>query len=139
MKTVFSSSFRLVLFASAVVALTFSSCKKEEDDVTTEAPTFRGTKIDYNALTNTTPYNNIYFVDQNGDSTVDRRDGQDRLKMVKAINDYIRTASNAGTATLSSSTLYHMFTNTGSPFTGVYVGLNTSPLSLRGATSTSKS
>lgn len=143
MKTVNPNNFRLALLACMMSCLVMVSCKKKKDDEVTpdtnsDAPAFRGTKIDYNVLTATTSYNNTYFVNSNGDSTVDRTEGHNRLKMIRAIDAYAKTSANAGTATLSASVFADMFSNSNSPFTGTYAPLNTAAEQVRDVTATSK-
>jgi hypothetical protein len=122
------------------VTLLVASCKKKKDEETdpvVESNTsFRGVTIDYNALTATTPYNNDYFKDANGDSTIDRAEGQNRLRMLKGLDAYAKTGNNA--VLVSSTTLGNMFTNTASPFVTPYEAMNSVPQQLRDVTATSK-
>lgn len=130
----------LILTTLAIILLAWGCKKKKVDEINpapTVTPTFRVTKIDYNLLTSTTPYNNAYFVDANGDSTVNRLEGHNRLRMIKAIDAYAKTASGTGTATLSASVFADMFANNNSPFTGIYSDLNTSDEEVRNVTAMS--
>lgn len=143
MRTVKPNTFRLLLLACMMSCLVMVSCKKKKDDEVTptpdtETPTFRGTKIDYNVLTATTNYNNSYFVNSSGDTTVDRTEGHNRLKIIRAMDAYAKTSANAGTAMLSASVFANMFENSNSPFTGTYTPLNTAAEQVRDVTATSK-
>lgn len=140
MKLISHTSLRLALVGLTMIGLAVTSCKKKKEDEVTpaETPTFRGTKIDYNVLTSTTPYNNSYFVNSNGDSTVDRLDGQNRLRMIRAIDAYAKLP-NAATSEVDAAVLENMFANVNSPFTGSYADLNSSTLKVREITATSMS
>jgi hypothetical protein len=146
MKLSAHTSLRIALVGLTAMCLVISSCKKKKDDEVTpideetETPTFRVTKIDYNVLTSTTPYNNTYFVNSTGDSTVDRLDGQNRLRMLRAIDAYAKLPNNASSPSqVDATVLENMFANVGSPFSGVYADLNTSTLNVREITALSKS
>ncbi len=131
-----------ILLLFVAVSILSVSCKKKEDDPTpTQAFSLR-TKIPYEYLSSSTPYNapgSLTFVDALGDSTVDRSEGRVRLRMLKAIDAYAKTSSGAGTAVLDATVLSNMFFNTGSPFTGDYTDLNSSTLQIRNVTASSKS
>jgi hypothetical protein len=120
----------------AFTALT--SCKKSTEDE--PAPAVNA--IDYNYLTSNTPYNQegsrLLFVNAKGDSTVDRTEGRVRLRMLKALDAYCKTASGTGTAELDALVLSNMFSNNASPFTGLYTDLNSSTLQIKNVTATSK-
>lgn len=128
--------FSRVLLVSVAVAILAVSCKKKDEDPTPEPAIY------YSNLSSLTPYNTpdaLLFVNANGDSTVDRTEGRVRLRMLKAIDAYCKTASGTGTATLSATVLTNMFSNTGSPFTGAYTDLNASTLQIKNVTAASKS
>lgn len=131
--------FRLIIFIMVLGIAT--SCKKDEEPPAPPEPNTPAlrSRIDYSLLTPTTPYNNPLFVDETGDSTVDRREGQTRLQMIRALDAYAKTSANAGTAILDSSVLENMFANKNSGFTGNYAHLNGSLLQVRNVTAASKS
>jgi hypothetical protein len=130
---------RVIFFALALPFI-FSSCDKDEpkpEPTTSTTPALRD-KVEYSTLTSTTSYVNT-FKDDNNDTTVDRREGQTRLRMIKAIDAYAKTASGTGTATLNATTFENMFANQGNAFTGIYADLNGSLLQVKNVTSASKS
>lgn len=114
----------------AVCLLTFlSSCSNDDDN--NVAPNLR-TKIAYTQLSDTTSYARL-FVDQSGAQTVDLTQGRARLSMIRAMDTYMKTVTQAGaTAALDAAVLKNMFANTGNPFTDA--ALNTSGLQVRSVT-----
>lgn len=121
-----------------LLALAIISC--DDDDAT---PHLR-TAIDYNTLTPDTPYPQL-FVDDDGATTVDLADGNDRHKMFQALN-YYSTSSVSANAHIDAPVLSNMFSNIGDPFTDIststitVVGaeLNTSDVQLRDVVASSK-
>lgn len=113
-----------------LAALSIASCKKSED----AKPNLRAS-FDYAKLTATTDYS-AAFVDSKNATTVDFTTGQNRYKMFQAINAYAGTAT---TTIINANVLKNMLSNTGSPFTGTYVPLNTSGVQLRNIIASSKS
>ena len=105
---------------------------QEED----EQPSLR-TKIDYQTLTPETEYA-TFFVDANGESTVDLTEGHHRLQMFQALNYHSTSNISAGTP-IDATTLENMFSSTGNPFydistTTIEISgseLNSSPVQLR--------
>lgn len=134
------STMRVIFFALALSSI-FSACEKDDpkpEPTTSTTPALRD-KVEYSVLTSTTPYANEFFEDENGDSTVDRREGQARLRMIRAIDAYAKTASGAGTATLTAEAFENMFANKNNGFTGSYTDLNGSLLQVKNVTAASKS
>lgn len=120
------------------ILLGFSSCEKSPDVL----PNLRS-KIDYSLFTASTPYKQ-YFIDAKGDTTVDFKSGNTRYKMFQALNYYLGAAVRDNKA-LDANLMKTMFANSGNSFTDItslkIVGadLNTSGLSLRSITASSKS
>lgn len=116
-----------------ILSLLFvASCKKKENDEE-PSPKYNGirTGIDYNTLTPTTPYKQL-FLDNNGDSVVDLTNGNTRYRMYQALNYYLGAAARDSKA-LDSVVMNNMFSNTGSPFADV-ASLNISGGKLNSAT-----
>lgn len=92
---------------------TLSSCKKE---IIEDKPAEAGirSKIDYNSLTPSTPYKNL-FLDNKGDTVVDLSAGHTRYKMFQALNYYLGAAVRDSKA-IDSLTMKNLFANTGSPY-----------------------
>ncbi|GAL85495.1 hypothetical protein MYP_2724 [Sporocytophaga myxococcoides] len=122
--------------AFLALSLAITACKKDKDDPTPAEPGFRTTKVDYNALTATTSYNSPLFFDNNGDSTVDRTEGRVRLRMLKAIDAYGKSAASE-TKAISATALAGMFENTNNSFVAPYTDLNSSNLQLKSVTASS--
>lgn len=129
---------RFVLVLALIIGLT-TACKKDDGDGTPapSTPTFRVTKIDYNSLTPTTSYKAPFLL-ANGDSTIDRTDGRNRLRMFRALATYISSSITAGTA-IDETKLNNMYANIGSPFDAPYADLNDVDMSIKEATAASKS
>lgn len=104
-----------------LLALTAFSC--DDDDA---KPHLR-TSIDYNTLTSETPYPQL-FVDDNGATTVDLADGNNRHKMFQALN-YHSTSSVSANEHIDAPVLSNMFSNIGNPFTDI----NTDAVTVVGA------
>lgn len=121
---------------TAFVVTTLVSC--DEDEV---APSLRA-KIDYSTLTAETTYADA-FVNAEGTSTVDLSDGNVRLKMFKALNNY-STSSVSANAHIDAAVLKNMFSNTGDPFTDIESmeisgsELNAAPVMLRDVVGSSR-
>ena len=92
--------------------LMFSSCDENEP----AKPGLRAA-IDYSLLTPGTPYADL-FVDADGNQTVDLAEGNVRLKMFRALNDYSSSSISAN-AHIDAAVLKNMFANTGNPFTDI--------------------
>lgn len=122
-----SLQFRFALVILAVAGLT--SCNTEDE----ATPQLR-TKIDYTALTATTPYSSL-FVDETGKTTVDLSNGNNRYKMFQALNTYI-SSSISGNKQVDAAVLKNMYGNTGNPFVDS-TKLNTSGVQLRNVTASS--
>lgn len=110
---------KLNFLAPAITILIFASCEKEE-----ALPNLRAS-ISYSKISDTTPYKSL-FVSNSGDSTVDLKSGNDRLKMFQAVNYYLGEAIR-NNKNLDGSVLKNMFSNSGNPFTDI------SPLNITGA------
>lgn len=95
-------------------------------DDSDEAPNLRST-MDYNTLTPETVYAEA-FVDEDGNSTVDLKEGNLRLKMFQALNYHSTSNVSAGTA-IDESVLLNMFSNTSNPF----YDISTNTISVSGA------
>jgi hypothetical protein len=87
------------------------SCDEDDDKKNLRA------SIDYSVLTAATPYSQL-FVDENGTTTVDLSEGNNRHKMFQALNYYNSSSISAGTH-IDAATLTNMFSNTGNPFTDI--------------------
>jgi Domain of unknown function (DUF4856) len=85
------------------------------------------TSIDYSSLAPETAYSE-QFLDEDGNTTVDLTDGNDRHKMFQALNYYSSSNTSANTH-IDGEILQKMFTNTGNPF----VDISTSTISVVGA------
>ncbi len=117
-----------------IILVATSSCRK---DPTVKPTTTSGIRksIDYNSLTPTTPYKNL-FLDNAGDTVVDLSNGNTRYRMFQALNYYLGAAVR-DSKTLDSILMKNLFSNTGSPFTDIPslkitgAGLNASGLQLR--------
>ncbi len=120
--------------AFLALSLAITACKKDKDDPTPAEPGYRTSKVDYNALTATTSYNSPLFFDNNGDSTVDRTEGRVRLRMLKAIDAYGKSAASE-TKAIFATTLAGMFENTNNSF--IDTDLNSSTLQLKSVTASS--
>jgi len=118
-----------------LLLLTFSACKK--DTPLPQAPPPASGKIDYNALTSETPYNNPLFYNSRGDSTINRAEGSARLFMLKEMDAYMKKAAGTGTEKLSAEKLEGMFANKLGAFSGVYSELD-NKVDLRSVTASSK-
>jgi hypothetical protein len=101
------------------VALSFSC----SDD---ETPSLR-TEVDYSQFTATTEYSSA-FVDANGNTTVDLKDGNYRHKMFQGLNYQSSSAISANTQ-IDGEKLSDMFSNVNDPF----VDVTTSTISIVGA------
>ena len=112
----------IVLVTASLIA-----CSKDDDDNGITPPENLRSAIDYSKLTDTTAYAN-FFADNSRAKTVDLTPGSTQLLMFRAINTYNGTAVGTG-ATLDSTVLKNMFSNTGNPFTDA--ALNTSGVNLR--------
>ncbi len=110
----------LKLMACLLLAFGFSSCNK--DEVT---PGLR-TAIDYNNLTESTPYAQA-FLNETGVTTVDLTEGNSRHRMFQALNYYI-TSSVLENAHIEAPTLKGMFSNVGNPF----FNISTTTISISG-------
>lgn len=134
--TTFKNHFILGLVL--IIGLT-TACKKKEDDPEPEkqVPAFRTNPIDYSTLTSNTSYGATFF-DANGDSTVDRTEGRNRLRMFKGLFAYIGTATSTIPGTvLDSATISNLFANENTAFTGDYADLNGYSYSIKSATAAS--
>ncbi len=96
-----------------ISAFTWSSCKKETVEVKPPEEGIR-TRIDYNLLTPSTPYKNL-FLDKNGDTVVDLEAGNTRYRMFQALNYYLGAAVRDSKA-IDSVTMKNLFSNSGSPY-----------------------
>lgn len=114
----------------AVLAILFTSCKKNDD----LEPNLRSS-VDYSKLSASTNYSTT-FLDSKGATTVDFTTGTNRYKIFQAINAY---AGSATSAVIDAGVLRNMLANTGSPFTGTYAPLNSSGVQLRNIIASSKS
>jgi hypothetical protein len=119
----------------AVLALTFASCKKNDNDSEPTKPSIR-TAVNASTFTGATPYANSFVVNGTTTSTVDFTSGNQRNRMFQAINAYAGTAS---TGVISATVLNNMFSNTGSPFTGTYADLNGAPVQIKNVVASSLS
>jgi len=131
-----STKNRFVLVIALLIGLTTSCKNNEEDAPAPSTPGYRTTKIDYNTLTATTSYKTPFLL-PNGDSTINRNDGRARLRMFRALASYISSSVKAGTV-IDEIKLNNMFTNTSSPFDGIYADLNGLDMSIKEATALSK-
>jgi len=95
-------------------------------DDSDEVPNLRP-KMDYHTLTTETVYSEA-FVDEEGNSTVDLKEGNLRLKMFQALNYHSTSNVSAGTA-IDETALLNMFSNTGNPF----YDISTNTISVSGA------
>lgn len=95
-------------------------------DDSDEVPNLRP-KMDYNTLTTETVYSEA-FVDEEGNSTVDLKEGNLRLKMFQALNYHSTSNVSAGTA-IDETALLNMFSNTSNPF----YDISTNTISVSGA------
>ncbi len=127
---------RFLLVLALIIGLT-TACKKKDDDPQPQVqlPAFRTNTIDYNTLTPTTSYRTS-FLDKNGDSTVDRTEGRERLRMFKGLFAYIGTATKDGDV-IDSATISNLFANENTAFTGAYADLNGNTFSIKSATAAS--
>lgn len=103
----------------AILALT--SCSDEET-----TPSLRP-GISYSAVNTETVYSD-FFVDEDGVSTVDLADGNNRLRMFQALN-YHSTSSISANTEIDATVLKNMFSNTGNPF----YDISTSSVSVTGS------
>ena len=111
---------------------------QEED----EQPNLRA-KVKYETLTPQTDYA-TFFVDANGESTVDLTEGHHRLQMFQALN-YHSTSNISAGSPIDAATLENMFSNAGNPFydistTTIEISgdeLNASPVQLRNVVASS--
>ncbi|HEY8402764.1 MAG TPA: DUF4856 domain-containing protein [Cytophagaceae bacterium] len=120
---------KILLFTFCAAGLIFTSCKKDKPEP--ENNNLRSS-VDYNALTDATPYNSSLFFDSRGDSTVDRTEGHVRLKMLKEIDTYGKLGIKQE---VDANKLKNMFNNSGNPF-GIEA-LDNSGLQIRNVTATS--
>ncbi|MFC3809211.1 DUF4856 domain-containing protein [Lacihabitans lacunae] len=126
---------KLNFLAPAIAIFALTSCEKEE-----ATPNLRA-NISYTQVTDSTPYKSL-FISANGDSTVDLKSGNDRLKMFQAINYYLGEAIR-NNKTLDGTVMINMFSNTGNPFSDIAslnltgAALNTSGVQLRNITAAS--
>jgi hypothetical protein len=133
-KNLYSS--KLLLF---IAVLGLFSC---DDD--NETPNLRA-KIDYSLVTPETPYSQL-FVDDEGATTVDLREGNTRYKMFQALN-YYSTSSVSANSHIDAVKLKNMFSNTANPFTDISTSsvvvtgaeLNASGVQLKNVVASSKS
>lgn len=134
----FTFKNRILLLLVLLMGFT-TACKKNDDDAPapSSAKGKRTTTIDYSTLTSTTSYRTA-FVDESGDTTVNRNDGRARLRMFRALAAYISTAASTNTA-IDSTIMSNMFANKNAPFTGIYADLNGLDMSIKEATAFSKS
>ncbi len=122
-------SLKLSLLAPSIIIFSLASCEKDD-----AKPNLR-TAIDYAKITDSTPYKSL-FTNTNGEYTVDLNSGNDRLKMLQAVNYYMGEAVRANKL-LDANVLKNMFSNTGNPFTDIAslnlsgAALNVSGLQLR--------
>jgi hypothetical protein len=121
------------LAMAALLALSIASCKKDKQEEPAK-PSIRAA-VDATKLTNTTDYKATFVVNGTTATTVDFTTGNQRYRMFQAINAYAGTAT---TVTIDANVLKNMFSNTGSPFTGTYVDLNTAPVQLKSVVASSK-
>ncbi len=130
--TSFNRIYAATLFIST---LGLASCSKD-DEVVPTTPALRS-KMEYSALTGTTPYTTS-FKAADGTSTVDLGTAAVRLDMFSELNSYMATvavAAPATPATLDITKLRNLYTNTNAPFANA--ALNTSGVQLRDKTAAS--
>lgn len=134
----------IVLFLAVLIGLTTACTKKNEDPKPT-APVIVGPPVvtkgfrkpmDYNTLTPTTSYRGT-FLDEAGDSTVDRNEGRNRLRMFRALASYISTSITNGTV-IDATKLNNMFENKNAPFDAPYTDLNALLINMKEVTGSSK-
>lgn len=106
LKNIYNPTLLLVL-----AALSIFSC--DDDD---EKPSLRA-EIDYSLLTAETTYSEL-FVDEDGATTVDLTEGNQRHKMFQALN-YYSSSSISANAHIDAAKLKSLFSNTGDPFTDI--------------------
>ena len=95
-----------IILALGLTATLFASCKKDKDDpIPMEIP--------YGSLTATTDYF-ATFKDSSNNTTVDFSGQTTRIKMMKEMDAYMKTAL---TSTVDAGILRNMFFNENSPFT----------------------
>lgn len=128
-----------------VVLIGFTTaCKKKEDDPKPTTPVVLGPPVvkgfrkqmDYSTLTPTTSYRTA-FLDEAGDSTVDRNEGRNRLRMFRALATYVSSSITANT-TIDAEKLKNMYANVGSPFDAPYTDLNTLKINIKEVAGSSK-
>ncbi|WP_025764650.1 DUF4856 domain-containing protein [Dyadobacter tibetensis] len=112
----------------ALSAMAFYACK--DDNNFDPIETNLRAKIEYSSLTPTTDYKTT-FVDGSNASTVDFTEGNARLKMFQAMDNYIKGAVN-NNEEISATVLSNMFANTGNAFPDS-VGVNASPFNIKSA------
>jgi hypothetical protein len=126
---------KLNFLAPAIAIFALTSCEKEE-----ATPNLRA-NISYSQVSDGIPYKSL-FLSANGDSTVDLKSGNDRLKMLLAVNYYMGEAIR-NNKTLDGTVMKNMFSNTGNPFSDIAslniigAALNTSGVQLRNITAAS--
>jgi hypothetical protein len=127
---------RTPIFA-ALATLALASCDEDAS-----VPDLRA-EVDYTALDSHAPYSS-QFLDENGATTVDLSDGNNRHKMFQALNFYSSSNISANT-TISAEQLKKLFSNTGNPFVDISTAtisvtgseLNASGIQLRNVTASS--
>jgi hypothetical protein len=132
MKNLFSPKILTIFAFFALFA-----CDEDEQE-----PSLR-TPIDYATVTPETEYAG-FFVDADGQSTVDLTEGNHRLQMFQALNYHSTSNISAGTP-IDAATLLNMFSNSGNPFYDISTTtleisgseLNASPVQLRNVVATS--
>lgn len=107
---------QLAAMFTIVGLLGITACKKEKPEPPASTEGIRKS-IDYNSLTPTTAYKNL-FLDNAGDTVVDLSNGNTRYKMFQALNYYLGAAVRDSKA-LDSTLMKNLFSNTGSPFTDI--------------------
>jgi hypothetical protein len=123
---------------AGLITLSLISCDDDDDQHNLR------TAIDYNTLTAEIPYSKA-FVDDEGNTTVDSTEGNDRHRMFQALN-YYSTSSIAANAHIDAPVLSNMFSNIGDPFTDISTNtisvdgdqLNASEVQLRSAVASSR-
>ncbi|MGC3947873.1 MAG: DUF4856 domain-containing protein [Chryseolinea sp.] len=108
-----------------------------------DTPSSLRANVDYTTLNNVAAYSE-QFVDEDGASTVDLTDGNNRHKMFQALNYYSSSNISANT-TISAEQLKKLFSNTGNPFVDISTStikvtgsvLNTSGVQLKNVTASS--
>jgi hypothetical protein len=100
---------RKLLLSTGILALAFTSCKKEKDPVTPAS----NLKIEYSTLNATSSYFET-FKGTDGKTTVDFSGQTTRINMLKELDAYIKKGT---TTDLSAAKMKDMFENKNSAFT----------------------